>query len=78
MIEIEQVDDSIVGTLPAAVFKDRNIGVLGSGSLDLLGEANWAMAKVVVAYEATNETDDNAGRNCSDLRPEHCGIHRPR
>ena len=78
MIDIEQADDCIEGTLAAAVFKDRNVGVFRSGSLDLLGEANRAMAKVVVAYEAAHETDDNAGGNCRDRRPEHCGIDRSR
>ena len=71
VIDIEQAHDRIVGTLPAAVFKDGNVGVLGRGSLDSLGEANRAVVKIVVAYEAAHETDDNAGGNCRDRRPEH-------
>jgi hypothetical protein len=75
VIDIKQAHHGIVGTLPAAVFEDRNVSVLGRNSLDSLGEANRAVVKVVVAYEAAHETDDNAGRNCRDRRPKDGGIH---
>lgn len=78
VIDIDQAHDRIVSTLPAAVFEYTDIGVFGSGALDSLGEANRAVAKVVVAYEATNETDHNAGRNSCDLRPDDGGVHRSR
>jgi len=78
VIDIEQAHDGVVGTLPAAVFEDPNVGVFGSRALDPLSKTNGAVVKIVVAYEAAHETDDNAGGNCRGLRPDDGGIHRSR
>ena len=61
-IGIEQAEDGRVSLLPATVFKNLDISVFGDGSLDLLGELNWAVVRVVVGDETSDETDYDVGR----------------
>jgi len=61
-IGIEQAEDSGVSLLPAAVLENLDISIFGNGSFDQFGELNWAVVRVVVGDETSDETDYDVGR----------------
>src|ERR1700676_3845866 len=73
---VEQLDDCVVGALSPPIFEDSHIRVLGKFRANSLCELNWAVVLIVVADEATHETDHDVGWRRNLHGAKLCGIHR--
>ena len=58
-IGVEQIDDDVISTFSAAVLENANVGSLGNGLADALRQLNWAVMRIVVVDEPTDEADHN-------------------
>ena len=74
-VGVEELDDRVVGALSPPIFEDPHVRVFGKFRTNSLCELNWAVVLIVVANEATDETDHDVGRGRHIEGAKFCGIH---
>ena len=75
VIRIQQLQDGLVGSLPAAVLEYADVGAFGKRLTDLLGQLNGPVMRVVMPDEATDETDHNVGWSGSGLGSKGSSVY---